>query len=91
MTNLYLHPEEWSVLRALPGCGVTKRRYSVSGAGDLKLDVFECPLESLLIAEFENLDLAVVRAFMPPAWVGEEITGRPEWSGAALARVGPPR
>jgi CYTH domain-containing protein len=53
-----------------------------------EIDVFEGELLNLIIAEVElpNEDFSVVI----PSWIGEEITGRHQWSNSSLARNGWP-
>jgi adenylate cyclase len=55
-----------------------------------EVDVFQDELDGLWIAEVEFPSPEAADAFEPPAWFGEEITGRPEWGNAALAVHGRP-
>jgi adenylate cyclase len=55
-----------------------------------EVDRFLGELIGLVIVEVEFDDHQAAVAFEPPAWFGAEITGRPEWSNAALARHGRP-
>ncbi len=69
------------------GCAgrVVKRRYTLRyGGRRWEVDVFEGDNRGLVIAEVELPSLNA-RVRLPP-WVGEEITGRVEFSNAALAR-----
>lgn len=54
------------------------------------MDVFHGELEGLAIVEVEFPSSEAADAFEPPAWFGEEITGRPEWSNPGLAVRGRP-
>jgi CYTH domain-containing protein len=54
------------------------------------VDVYGGDLSGLRIAEVEFSSEAEAAAFQPPAWFGREVTGRGEWSNAALAREGRP-
>ena len=55
-----------------------------------EVDVFHGELEGLAIVEVEFPSSEAADAFEPPAWFGEEITGRPEWGNPALAVRGRP-
>jgi CYTH domain-containing protein len=69
---------------------VMKTRHVWTGPDGLvwEIDVFEGELLNLIIAEVElpNEDFSVVI----PSWIGEEITGRHQWSNSSLARNGWP-
>jgi hypothetical protein len=83
VTSIYLAEAEYLALSRLPGYMVRKRRYSV---GEGALDVYQAPL-SLAIFEQEFASAADAAAFVPPPFALEEVTGRPEYSGFALARA----
>jgi adenylate cyclase len=55
-----------------------------------EVDVFEGDLDGLCIVEVEFPTPEAADAFEPPAWFGEEVTGRPEWGNVALAVRGRP-
>lgn len=55
-----------------------------------EVDCYLGALRGLVVVEVEFDDAPTATAFEPPAWFGAEITGRPEWSNAALARHGRP-
>lgn len=80
IANLYLTEAEYVALSRLPGQAVRKRRYAV---GDGALDVYERP--ALAIFEREFASAAEALAYVPPPFVVEEVTGRAEYSGFALA------
>lgn len=73
------------------GRRIDKHRYRVA-VGDTVADVdcYHGALEGLWTIEVEFPDTAAARAFTPPDWFGREVTGRPGWSNAALARHGLP-
>lgn len=54
------------------------------------VDVYGGSLEGLCTAEAEFASEADAAAFVAPRWMGQELTGRVEWSNAALARHGRP-
>lgn len=55
-----------------------------------EIDQYLAELDGLVTIEVEFTDEALARSFAPPSWFGREVTGRPEWSNAALARHGIP-
>jgi hypothetical protein len=69
------------------GAGLTEGRRvakvrSVVPLGEhrAEVDVFEGALDGLAIVEVEFPSSEAADAFEPPAWFGEEVTGRPEWA-----------
>jgi adenylate cyclase len=68
-----------------------KRRH-VLPHGDLKieLDVYEGDLGGLVVAEIEFPSEEEARAFDPPEWLGEEVTGDPRYLNETLASEGMP-
>ena len=70
---------------------IDKTRYRLPAGGHTaEVDVYAGPLEGLMVAEVEFPDRAEADAFTPPAWFGDELTGDPRWSNAALATDGAP-
>ena len=55
-----------------------------------EVDVFGEALAGLCLVEVEFPSVEAAEAFAAPAWFGREVTGRPEWSNASLARHGRP-
>jgi CYTH domain-containing protein len=90
ITSLYLSEDEYRQLAGLPGCAVSKRRYTIAGGS---LDVYQTPNASsmifdhagCMIFELEFDDDAAAGRFRPPPFVTREITGDPAFSGFALA------
>ena len=74
------------------GRRISKTRHHVALADGLNadLDRYHDTLDGLVTVEVEFADLAAAERFSPPTWFGTEVTGRPEWSNAALARTGRP-
>jgi adenylate cyclase len=69
-----------------------RHRIPLGPGGDVaELDVYEGALSGLLTVEVEFDSEDAANEFVPPAWFGREVTGRQEWSNAALARHGRPR
>jgi adenylate cyclase len=68
----------------LPGM-IEKTRYIVpSGNHHFEVDVFHGKNDGLIIAEIELSDES--EDFEKPAWLGEEVTGKPEYYNANLIR-----
>lgn len=57
-----------------------------SGDVTVEVDTYLDELVGLVVAEVEFDSDAAMRAFVPPAWLGAEVTGDPAYSNAALAR-----
>ena len=59
-----------------------------SEPADLKieLDIFDPPFAPLIIAEVEFPDEEMANAFIPPAWLGEDVTANPEYHNSQLSK-----
>jgi adenylate cyclase len=68
-----------------------KRRHVIPH-GDLRIevDVYAGELEGLVAAEIEFSSEDEARAFQPPDWIGEEVTGDERYLNETLATRGPP-
>jgi adenylate cyclase len=68
-----------------------KRRHVIP-YGDLKIevDVYEGELEGLVVAEVEFDSEDQARAFEPPDWIGEDVTGDGRYLNETLATQGRP-
>jgi adenylate cyclase len=68
-----------------------KRRHVIP-QGDLKIevDVYGGELEGLTVAEVEFSSEEEAKAFNPPEWLGEEVTGDHRYLNETLATVGAP-
>jgi len=73
------------------GRRLRKRRY-VLPHGELKIevDVYEGDLEGLVVAEIEFGSEEEAKAFEPPGWLGEEVTGDHRYMNETLATTGAP-
>jgi adenylate cyclase len=69
-----------------------KKRRHILPHGDLKieLDVYGGDLEGLMVAEIEFRSEEEARAFDPPGWLGEEVTGDHRYLNETLATAGAP-
>lgn len=82
ITNLYLTEAEYRLLSRLDGREVRKRRYATHGGS---IDIYGGdPVVAIYEREFATEAEAV--AFVPPDFVGEEVTGDASRDGAAMAR-----
>ena len=86
--NITLSPEQWNELWPMTeGRRVLKDRYEVP-CGDflLELDVFKGGNEGVITAEVEFRDPESSHSFIPPDWLGEEVTRQAEYSNWKLAK-----
>lgn len=60
------------------------------GQDTVEVDVYGSELAGLCTAEVEFDSVAETARFVPPAWLGREVTGEPGWANASLARHGLP-
>jgi CYTH domain-containing protein len=80
--------ELWSLT---DGRRLTKRRHVVPyGAHRIELDVYGGELEGLIVAEIEFVSEEEAKAFDPPSWLGEEVTGDHRYLNETLATAGLP-
>lgn len=56
----------------------------------IELDVFDAPLSPLVIAEVEFPDEETAKAFIPPSWLGKDVTADPQYHNSSLSRQAPP-
>jgi adenylate cyclase len=87
-----IDPPHFDQLWALAGDRtLEKTRHRVPVGGHVaEVDVYGGRLAGLAVVEVEFASRADAEAFAPPDWFGPELTGRPGWSNAALARDGAP-
>ena len=52
----------------------------------VELDIFEPPFAPLIIAEVEFPDEEMANAFIPPAWLGEDVTSNREYHNSNLSK-----
>jgi adenylate cyclase len=80
--------ELWSLT---DGRRLTKRRHVLRyGEYKIELDVYGGELEGLIVAEIEFVSEEDAKAFDPPAWLGEEVTGDHRYLNETLATAGLP-
>jgi len=84
ISTIYLSKEEYALLATLPAAELRKTRYSVPPFG---VDVFDSPLDGLIMAEAEFDDIAAMEAFSPPSWIVAEVTRDSRFAGGRLATL----
>jgi len=84
ITNTYLSEAEYELLSRLDGVRLQKTRYSVPPFG---VDVFEPPLDGLVLAEAEFDDDAAMAAASPPEDSVAEVTTDIRFSGGRLVET----
>lgn len=71
------------------GRRITKVRHQIEVTGaTVEVDVFSGHLNGLMLAEVEFTDLESARRFVPPPWVGKEVTDDPAYTNRALSTSG---
>ena len=85
ITTFYLSPDEYAALSILPGSMLTKTRLSIPPFG---VDVFDAPLDGLLLAEAEFDSDAALSSFEEPTWAVAEVTMDPRFTGGRLVQTG---
>lgn len=82
LTTFYLAEEEYNVLTLLPARFLEKARYSVPPFG---IDVFKEDLAGLILAEAEFSSAEEAAALEPPAFVFQDVTADPRFTGGSLS------
>lgn len=71
---------------ATEGKRLVKTRYEIPlGDRVVEIDVYHSRHEGLVVAEVEFDDEEEAKAFQPPDWLGEDVTGDPRYSNQLLA------
>lgn len=77
--------------RLTEGRRLQKRRHLLSHGGlKIEVDVYGGELEGLTVAEVEFPSEEEAKAFDPPGWFGEEVTGDHRYLNETLATAGAP-
>jgi adenylate cyclase len=77
--------------RLAPDRRIEKTRHEVPvGGHTAEVDIYGDALEGLAVVEVEFASREEADGFVPPPWFGDELTGDPRWSNAALAAEGRP-
>ena len=85
-----LDPEMFDRLWPLTeGRRLHKRRHLIAhGDLEIEVDVYAGELEGLAVAEIEFSSEDAARAFEPPDWLGDDVTGDPRYLNETLATEG---
>jgi adenylate cyclase len=77
--------------RLAPDRRIDKVRHEVPVDGHTaEVDLYAGALDGLAVVEVEFDSRQAADGFEPPPWFGDEVTGDPRWSNAALAADGRP-
>jgi len=92
LTSIYLSPEEFGLLSALPGRTLRKTRHHIGlvKGVEMSVDVFEGALAGLILAEAEFDDAVTMAAYPSPGFAVREVTDDLRYSGGRLAAEGLP-
>ncbi len=72
---------------ATAGFRLTKTRYYVPFKKlTIEIDIYRGSNTGLMVAEVEFPDVATYHSFLPPDWLGDEVTGASRYSNVRLAR-----
>ena len=52
----------------------------------VELDIFEPPFAPLILAEVEFPDAEMAEAFIPPSWLGEDVTNNQEYHNSYMSK-----
>jgi CYTH domain-containing protein len=89
MTNFYLDESEYTILSALQGRTITKRRYAHEFDGKhFSIDVFEGNLAGLILCETESRQTDITHIKLP-SFVKREVTSDKFFTGGSLADLAP--
>lgn len=86
--NLSLNEDAYNHLVAkADGNIISKKRYLIPcDPYTIELDIFAAPFAPLVIAEVEFPTLEEAKAFTPPEWFGEDVTGDYHYSNSYLSQ-----
>jgi len=85
--EIELSPDQFdSLWPATANKRLTKTRYDVPyGSFKVEVDVYSGRHKGLIVAEVEFESESAARAFQPPGWLGEDVSGDPRYSNQLLA------
>ncbi len=84
ITSLYLTEDEFHLLARLPARKLTKTRFSAPPFG---IDVFDGPLEGLILAEAEFDSAAAAESLAVPSCAVAEVSEDDRFTGGQLSRA----
>lgn len=86
LTNIYVERFEYELLAGLPADPLRKIRYSVDiGKRFVGVDVFDGPLEGLVMMEADFGSEEEMDSFVPPSFAEKEVSRDDRFSGGRLA------
>lgn len=87
--NLPLTADSYAHLKKkIDGRLITKKRYKIPyGVYTIELDIFEGDLSPLMLAEVEFPSEDEAHAFVPPIWLGEDVTMSTLYHNSALSKL----
>lgn len=87
--NLPLTAESYQHLKEkIDGRLITKKRYKIPyDSYTIELDIFEGDLAPLMLAEVEFPTEEEAISFLPPAWLGEDVTMSTLYHNSALSKL----
>lgn len=86
-----IEPEQFdSLWKLTEGRRLRKRRYTVGADPAVEVDVYDGPLEGLVVAEIEFDSRRDADRFDPPAWLEREVTADERYANRNLALEGLP-
>jgi len=90
VTSIYLTAQEYAHFLQLPGKRLTKCRYhQFWNDTRFGIDVFDGPLDGLVLAEVEAASDVELDVIVGPPLIHVEVTDRTEFTGGVLARTHP--
>ncbi|GAA2129314.1 hypothetical protein [Actinomadura napierensis] len=84
ITNIYLNRPEYDRLASLPAMELSKTRFSVPPLG---IDVFDPPLNGLVLGEAEFATDEEASSFVPPHGITAEVTDDARFTGGRLVQT----
>lgn len=87
--NLPLTAASYAHLKEkIDGRLITKKRFKIPyGSYTIELDIFEGDLAPLMLAEVEFPTEEEATSFVPPAWLGEDVTMSTLYHNSALSKL----
>lgn len=88
--NLPLDEKSYLHLRSkIDGNLISKRRYVIPQKDDLniELDIFEGAFQGMILAEVEFPTKEAAESYIPPAWLGKDVTFDPKYHNSYLSTL----
>ena len=89
--NLPLNEESFNhLLKKCDGIIISKTRYKIPIKNDLvaELDIFKGELANLTLVEVEFTSIDEAKSFIPPSWLGEDVTSDKRYHNSYISRYG---